>query len=444
MGRTALVGCLLAGIVLAATVGPLNAEEAPLSLEEALELARRQQPETLAQLSRAQAQAARAEALTRTAWPRLSFATGWSRTDTPAMVFAQKLNSRELTPEDFAIDRLNSPDPLSHLVTTLVAEVPVDAFDAVGSLARARSVGARGADAMAEETSQDLRLRVVDAYRRAGLAGRVVEVAERALTSARARETDIAARVDEGAALRADLLRVRARRRQREADLAERRAEAQIARAVLSRALGSEAGVSYRPTDIPAPPPPLEGDAPSWHARALAARPFLQAANLRLEAARWSVRAEERASWPELSAWGQAQDDRGGLSNGARSVALGIQLRWRVLDPTRGKRVAAASKDAHAADLEARAGRDQVRLEVEQAWWRAQATRERYAASTGGAEEGREALRVVRERRQQGLATLTDELETETASLEAELGEMRAATEAAIADAALRRAAGEL
>jgi outer membrane protein TolC len=51
---------------------------------------------------------------------------------------------------------------------------------------------------------------------------------------------------------------------------------------------------------------------------------------------------------------------------------------------------------------------------------------------------------VVHERRRQGLATLTDELETETASLEAELDELRAATEAAIADAALHRAAGGL
>ena len=54
------------------------------------------------------------------------------------------------------------------------------------------------------------------------------------------------------------------------------------------------------------------------------------------------------------------------------------------------------------------------------------------------------ALRVVQERRQAGMATLTDELETEVASLAAELREIEAASDAAIADAALRRAAGEL
>jgi outer membrane protein TolC len=85
-----------------------------------------------------------------------------------------------------------------------------------------------------------------------------------------------------------------------------------------------------------------------------------------------------------------------------------------------------------------------VRLEVETAWHRARAARERYLAAKGGAEEGREALRVVQERRRAGRATLTDELETETAALAAELGEIRAVAEAALADSALRRAAGEI
>jgi outer membrane protein TolC len=51
---------------------------------------------------------------------------------------------------------------------------------------------------------------------------------------------------------------------------------------------------------------------------------------------------------------------------------------------------------------------------------------------------------VVQERRQAGVATLTDELETETAALQAALAEIAAAAEVAMADAALRRAAGEI
>jgi len=226
--------------------------------------------------------------------------------------------------------------------------------------------------------------------------------------------------------------------------VAERRAESQIALAVLSRSLGAEPNGRYRLTELPSGPPPLEGDASAWLTRALAARPSLRVAAERLKAQSLSVRAEERASWPELAAWGQIQDDRSDFSSGGQSGAFGVLLRWNVFDRSRGRRVAVASAETRAADLAARASRDQLRLEVETAWWRAEAARERYTATAGGAEEGREALRVVQERYQQGMATLTDELETDAASLAAELDELRGATEAAIADAALLRAAGGL
>lgn len=434
---------LLAGLVLSSATA-LFAEEVPLSLAQALDLAQQQNPEILAQRTRTEAEAARAQAVKRTSWPRLSLASGWSRTNTPSMVFAQKLNAGEFMQDDFAIDRLNSPDALSHLTTTLAAEVPLDVSGKVRARAQAQSSAEQASGAALDESVQDLRLRVVGAYRRAALAQRVTEVAERALASARAREADVAARVGEGAALGADLLRVRARRRQRAAELAERRADAQIALAMLSRALGADPTVSYRPTELPSAPPPLPNEGASWVSRALADRPSLRAASNRLQGRTWAVRAEERSNGPDLAAWGQVQDDRGGFSTGSQSGAFGVLLRWNVFDPTRGRRVAAALAESHAAELEVRASRDQARLEVETAWRRAQAARERYAAAAGGAEEGREALRVVRERYQQGMATLTDELETEAASLAAELEELRAASEAAIADAALLRAAGAL
>ena len=106
--------------------------------------------------------------------------------------------------------------------------------------------------------------------------------------------------------------------------------------------------------------------------------------------------------------------------------------------------MAAAEAERRAAESQVRAARDQVRLEVALAWRRALTARERHTAAAGGAEEAREALRVVQERRQAGVATLTDELETESATLAADLEERAASTEVGLADAALRRAAGDL
>jgi len=181
----------------------------------------------------------------------------------------------------------------------------------------------------------------------------------------------------------------------------------------------------------------------TWTQSGLAQRPSLDGARRGQAAAESATRAEHRTLLPDLAVWGQVQDDRNNLGSN-QTGAFGAMLRWNVFDRSRARREAAAAAQARAAERQAQAARDQVRLEIESAWLRARTARERHAAAAGGAEEGREALRVVQERRQAGLATLTDELETEAAALAAELEELRAATDAALADAALEHAAGAL
>ena len=433
-----------AALTLLAVPALAAAQAAPLTLAQALEMAGRRNPEVLAARERAAAQHRRAEAVARSVWPRLSLSTSWSHSDTPSTVFAQKLNSGEFTQEDFAISRLNAPGALSHQTTVASLEFPVDAFGRVRAQERGQSATGRVADAQAREAVQELRLRVVEAYRRAVLARRAASVTEGALLGARAREADMEVRVAEGAALVADLLRVRTRRRQREAELAEQRGDVSIAGAVLARLVGADPGTVYEPTEEPLPPAPVDEDAGAWAVRALEHRPALEVARQRLDAARWAVRGEQRSRLPDVALYGQLQDDRSAFSGGGQSGTVGASLRWNAFDPARGKRLAAASADLAAAEQDARASADQVRLEVETAWHRARAARERYLAAKGGAEEGREALRVVQKRRRAGKATLTDELETEAAALAAELGEIQAVAEAVLADSALRRAAGEL
>ncbi len=117
-------------------------------------------------------------------------------------------------------------------------------------------------------------------------------------------------------------------------------------------------------------------------------------------------------------------------------------LRWNLFDATRDKRRAAAEADERASAFDALSARDRVRFEVDAAFRRLTAARARLSSAEGGAADGREALRVIQERRAQGLATLTDELETEAAAFAAELEEIGAARAAVLAEAALERAAG--
>jgi outer membrane protein TolC len=432
-------------LLLAATLAaaPLAAEERPLTLAEAQALALERNPELQAAAARVEAQRARADAARRMLWPRLGLSATWSRTDLPAAVFAHKLDAGGFTAADFDVGSLNQPDPLAHLGSGLQLELPIDAFGKVAASARGLTAGAEAAEAAQSDAAQEVRARVLELYRQAEVAGRAVAVTERALAAARAREAEMEARVETGGALAADRLRARARRRAREADAAARRSEQRTAHAGLGRLLGATEDVAYVPTEPPPEVVPLAGSEPEWAARAAARRPALASARRRRDAAEAQVSAEKRGRLPDLSAFGQLWDNRIGAGDAAQAWAAGVSLRWAPFDPVREKRLAAAAAERRAVDLEARAVADQVRLEVALAYRRALTARERHAAAAGGAEEGREALRVVQERRTAGLATLTDELETEAAALAAALAEIAAAAEVSIADAALRRAAGE-
>jgi len=440
---SALLAILVAGLAGGAPASACS-EEVPLTLAEALALADRANPELLAATARVEAQAARTDAVRRSRWPRLALAMDWSRTDLPAGVFANKLNSGAFAAADFAIERLNDPSALSHLGTTLSLEVPIDVFGKVGAMADAMTAQGGAAAASRQDAAHEIHLRVAEAYRRAETAGRAVQVTERVREVARAREAEIEARVEAGGALQADLLRARARRREREADLAERRSQLAMARAALARLVGAPAGVDYVPSEGPPPVAPLDGDERAWTERALRQRATVEAAHHRAEAAAAAAHGETKRLLPDVGVFGQLSDNRVQVDDGRQSWGVGVGLRWAPFDPARGKREAAASAEQRAAELEARAASDQVRLEVALAYRRAVSARERHAASEGGAAEGREAFRVVQERRKAGMATLTDELETETAALGAALAEISAAADVAVADAALRRAAGEI
>jgi outer membrane protein TolC len=431
------------GLVAWAATATGATETTPLTLAEALAIAEAKNPDIQSARESATAENVRAEAVMRQRWPSLALSSGYYYTNNPSAVFAHKLNSGQFSQEDFAIDRLNAPDALSHLNTTLALQVPLDVFGKVGAYGKAQAAAGQAAFAATREGLQELRLQVVRAYHQAALARRAVAVTERAVETARAREADMEARVAEGAALKADLLRARARRRTREAELAERRGETRVAGAALARLLGADPGTEYEPAEAPPEPEPLQGEEESWSARAATQRAAQETASRKVEATEWALKGEDKSLLPDLALFGQVQDDRNTFGSN-QTGSVGAMLRFNAFDGSRSKRKAVAEASLRAAQQQARAVADQVRLEVAMAFRRAMAARERFAAAAGGAEDGREALRVIQERRQAGMATLTDELETEVASLAAELGELEARTAVAIADAELRRAAGEL
>ena len=317
-GTARLVCRLAACLGFVASALGVCAEEVPLSLAEALDLAQRQNPEILAQRARTDAELARAEEVKKTGWPRLALASGWSWTNNPSLVFAQKLNAGEFTQEDFAIDRLNAPDGLSHLTTT-AGRRGADRRSSArsGAQAERQSAGGRRADAVARREPP----RTCGSASSKPTAGppspQRAWRSRSAPSRARALARPTWRRASPRARRSADLLRARARRREREADLAERRGRAQIALAALSRVLGAEPRRLVPAQELPPRRRPLEGDEAAWARGPLTREPSCRTRASASRRRRWAERAEERSVRPDLGACGQLQDDR----NASRAAA---------------------------------------------------------------------------------------------------------------------------
>lgn len=438
-------GFTLACLVLlsGANVAPSRAAEVRVSLQEAKDLALSGNNALLATRERALGAHARADLADRVLWPRVSVNSQWSRTDNAAMVFMGKLTSGVIKSPDFEPSLLNDPRSRSQLATRLQVEAPLDPFRRHEPSRQASRAAAASADANSREYTLDLIHRVTEAYASAALTRERVGAVDHALQGAKSREKEVEAQVGEGAALRGDLLRVRSRRREREADLAALIADQSGSLAVLNELLGARGETTYVPGDLPHEGAlPVEDEA-ALVAKALTQRPALDALRLQAEAAHHSVAADHRSRLPEIAVFAQLTDDRGGFSEGRQSYAIGGVLRVSLFDPTKGARQSEARIAERAAELDHLAAIDGVRRAVRNAREQVRARMAALEAARGGTEEGKEALRVVQERRREGLGTLTDELEADAAALGAQLREIAAQVELAMAHATLARVTGE-
>jgi outer membrane protein TolC len=415
-----------------------------LTLDEAIRLGLVRNPALAAVRSRSESAEAGARLAEAGRWPRLTAEAGARRTDNQVLVFSDKLTAGEFTAGDFALDRLNDPDPVSHVSTAIGVEAPLYTSGRLRWGIESARRDARVEQALLRAAGSDLVAHVTEAYFAVAQARASVEVAETALSNARGHEAAAAARVEAGAALRSDELRARVFRLGRENDLDRRRADLAVASSRLSRLIGLDPGDSPNPiTPLEVPASPI-GSLDDWTARALTDMPALEAGREAAGAAAAAAEAARAESGPELAGFARYERNAGSLDWGEGSYTLGVGLRWSLFDRARAARIASAVARRAAADASSRAVEDDVRLAVEQAFHDA-ATAERAVAISREAVDAAEAAhRIAVERYAAGLLPLTDLLDVETERMNARFSEITALYQSTVGRVRLARAAGAL
>ena len=200
--------------------GPSRAQNVdPLNLEQAVKTAL--QNNSLIKASEFGVEAAQARvSLAASAYlPKLSFDHNMTRGNNPVYVFGSLLTQRRFTQENFALDRLNVPPPLSNFQNRFSATQSLFDFGRTSSRVTQSRLGRRLSEKELDAVRADLIFRVVKAYYDALLAREMVQVAEAAVRSARAAEDSARSRLQAGVALESDLLSVQVHRAGQEEEL---------------------------------------------------------------------------------------------------------------------------------------------------------------------------------------------------------------------------------
>jgi outer membrane protein TolC len=433
---------LLVALLLAFAV-PATAE-AQLTLRDAFARAERQAYANRIAAANTAEQAGRALAPYRGILPTLRVEAGAMGTTDPIGAFGTTLRQRAITPADFDPARLNFPASVNNRSAGLVIEQPLFNADAwTGRKAAGRALDAT--EAAEAWTRSGTRVDVVRAFFGATLAAEMRETLAAATRAANAHAARAQALADTGMVTRSDALLARVRVGEIEARQLEAAAQAQHAIRGLAVLLGDPAFDAQVPVALPS----------SEAIRALVAadtndlapealRADVRAATAGLDAARADALRAKSLYLPRLNGFARYDwNDPTGYFANERSWTVGVMASWTPfagaseISEVRGT---AGRSDAARARFEAAVA--QSALAVRQSRDRLVVTLAQLAIAERGAEQSREAHRIVARKYDGGLATISDLLEAAAVETQAGLTLSNARYQVIVADAERRQALG--
>jgi outer membrane protein len=430
-------------LVLCACASAAEVErEQPLTLDEAVALAFRSNPDLRAAAERIGEAQARVGEATSAFFPQIASRLAYNRTDNPAQAFSMILAQRRFS---FA-DDFNNPGPTQDVRPEIVGALPLFRGGRDYERRTAAALGVEAAQWEQAAIRNALADAVIAAYYSLLAGPEQVEVTRVSIGAVDSALTQARARFESGTALKSDVLSLEVRlAAAREAHVRAQNA-VELARAGLRILLGL-------PADAPLEVAPVAtrtaADVPESFDEALqqaiARRPEIQAAQRLVAMREHEVKLEKAAYLPRLDLVGSYGQDNTNLelSRHQDNWAFGVTAE---LDLFSGFRTAERVRAAERRLAETREAERKARLEVERdvktALLGLQEARERAQVTAAAVASGEEALRLVQEQYRAGAVTITRYLEAEVARTDARSRAIAARYDARRAEAAVRKALG--
>jgi outer membrane protein len=378
--------------------------------------------------------------------PTLELSESAHRTTNPVLVFGDLLGQEAFGADDFAVDRLNRPDAHDDFTTRLALSLPLWSGGRIAGAVAAARLGRDAAAAQGERTRQEVIHQVIDAYTGAVAARRRLTVARQALATARAHAELVRSLREGGLVVESDLLSARVRVSELEAAAVRAESAVAVSAAALDLAMGLDLDAPQAlPEELAAAERPGE-DLAELVSRALAGRPDLAAARSRAQAAASLTQVARAGAFPQIGLSGgyEAHADSFVGADGS-NWTVGVGVRFTAFDgfATRA-RVRQAEAAAEQARRAAALAEQQASLEVRTAFHEVEAARRGLELAGQARLLAERSLTIVEDRYREGLTTLVELLDAETALTAARSREVEGQQDLLRAQATLDLAVGRL
>jgi outer membrane protein len=376
--------------------------------------------------------------------PRVDASQSLVRSDNPVFVFGSLLEQGRFTARHFDPAFLNDPDPLAN--ARLAVNVRHTLFDQLHrrhAVAQARNA-IEQATLGTEEARQQLRAAAVARFYGVLLAARKRDVAAEAVRTAEADAAAIRDRYEQGLLVESDFLSADVQLASFRQRLIEADGDLAIARAALATFIQRPIADVLQPSgSIPETTfaaEPLE----TMLTRALERRATIAIAKRSAASAQLRIDDARNTRLPRVDAFASVGVSAGSLDQRGSDSTAGVQISLDLFDASRNARIASARAALEAERSSEAMARDVVTMEVVAAWNRVHASRERIAVAALAASRAESASRIVRDRYENGLTTITEQLRAQTALITARLDLLAARYEYVTGQAELLRASGGL
>ena len=425
-------------------VGLTATAQQPLTLRQAVEQALRQNPE--AATARADIDDARSGYdLARSGlFPQVSFTEDISEGDDPVYAFGTRLRQQRFTQADFSVASLNNPGPIGNASTRISGGWQL--FDSLRTEKQMRGAKLIEKSAASQVVAVDQKIvfGVVAAYQQVLYAEREVDTAQHEVETAEALLKSADDHVKAGLAVESDRMAAEVNLASTKQSLIAAEGDRELAWASLRLAMGAPnlAATPLAPLEARVfPDSNLEQD----QVTAAKSRKDLDAVNQADQAQKTAVSAVRLGFGPHVNAYGNWENDRDSFGGrGGTNWVAGVQIEIDLNPMTRRAQLGQQKAAKARTDAQLDEYRQQVRMQVSQAHIMRAVAQQSMETARAAVDQAREGLRIVRNRYDAGLATITDLLRAEDAEKQSQANYWRAVYGNTVAYAQLLFATGTL